>query len=187
MRIMFTGAQGTGKSTLVYKLKKIYPELDVIDSMSSLFLNSENKEIQTSIDEDGYIDFQNKITFYHMNNMVNKDNYICSRAIADSYAFLTYAYWYSKNKKVINYCGSFREVILNTDTPEDTMIFYLPIKFKISQEGNSNRATSREYQEEIDTLIQEYFKVKPFKNFHEVKSNSIEGRVKEIRRIIDEY
>ena len=31
MRIIFCGAQGTGKSTLARELKKIYPSLEMID------------------------------------------------------------------------------------------------------------------------------------------------------------
>ena len=34
MRIIFCGAQGTGKSTLARELKKIYPSLVMIDSIA---------------------------------------------------------------------------------------------------------------------------------------------------------
>jgi len=187
MKIFFSGAQGTGKSTLVYEIAKLLPELTVEDSMSKIFMDT--KEIQTDFNNDRFLDFQTKITLYHLNNMINVDNVICSRSTADSYAYMMYAYQHSNNDNVKSLLSSLLDVVeqcnLIQKNQGGVLNIYVPIMFEISDGGNSLRNTDKQYQQDIDSLLANY--TSEGYNFYTVKSLSIEDRVKEIMGVIKEF
>jgi len=179
MRIFLCGAQGVGKSTLVTSI----PEelgLEIKDSYSRKFLEK-NPDIQNSANPD-YNEFQDKILLYCLNQYVNDKNFISSRSIIDSFAYL----------KV---CGSDNEVILSNLinhyrdylTAEDCIYIYIPIEFKISEGGNDLRNTDSQYQLNVDTAMQKYFNgIKKYSKgaqFHTI-TGSREERLEQLINII---
>lgn len=186
MRIFFSGAQGTGKSTLVHEISKLLPDLTVEDSMSKIFMN--NKDIQTDFNSDGFLEFQTKITLYHLNNMINVNNIICSRSTADSYAYMMYAYQRSTNKNVKSLLSSLLDIVEQCNLIQKNykvLNIYVPVMFDISDGGNSLRNTDRQYQLDIDSLLSNY--VSDGYKFYTVKSLSIEDRVQEVMGVIKDF
>jgi guanylate kinase len=189
MKILLSGAQGTGKSTIVHQLKN-RPDtagLEIIDSMSKIFL-TDSKDIQVDYENKDYIDFQTKITIHHLDNMINKDNYICSRSIADSYAYMTYArrnIHDMENYDILEALLDITEVSRKIQsTHNDVYNIYVPIMFDLSQDNNENRLVDKEYQEKIDSLIKFYYTSNKI-DFLELKSLGIEDRIQEILHYIN--
>lgn len=150
MKIFLCGAQGTGKSTLVTSLPADYG-LEIKDSFSKRFLDK-NPDIQNSSNVN-YDEFQDKILLYCLNQYVNDKDFISSRSIIDSFAYLNACD--SKNKiQLSNILNHYREYVLG----EDDIYIYLPIEFPISKGNNENRNTDFEYQLRVDEQMQTYFK-----------------------------
>lgn len=155
MRIFFSGAQGTGKSTLVKQLGTILPTFTEMDSMSKLFLK--DKTIQTDINTGGYIDFQRKILLYCLNNYVSLDNFYSSRSVIDSYAYLNYAWRHTTSNTVRGYVEDLLTMLdayLDLCTGPDCIYFYIPVEFEIN-DSNPLRNNDPEYQKEIEELMNE--------------------------------
>lgn len=150
MRIFLCGAQGVGKSTLVTSLP---PEmgLEIKDSFSRQFLEK-NPDIQNSSNIE-YDEFQDKILLFCLTQYVNDKNFISSRSIIDSYAYL--AACESKDQVILsNILNHYRDYVV---TDQDIYI-YLPIEFTISKGNNDMRNTDTEYQLRVDEQIRRYFK-----------------------------
>ena len=81
MRIFITGAQGTGKSTLVKRLEEELPSLHTHDSMSREFMDFKDEQFGE--------DFQYKISLYCLDMYVNDHDFISSRSYFDSIAYPT--------------------------------------------------------------------------------------------------
>ena len=150
MKIFLCGAQGTGKSTLVTSLPLEFG-LEIKDSFSKAFLEK-NPDIQNSSNIN-YDDFQDKILLYCLSQYVNDKNFISSRSIIDSFAYL--AACESKNGIILNnILNHYRDYVLTADD----IYIYLPIEFPISKGNNEMRNTDNEYQLRVDEQIQKYFK-----------------------------
>ena len=145
MRIFFTGAQGTGKSTLVKELAKRHPELTVHDSMSKKFMDGDKDKQLTS-------EFQKRISLYCLNLYVNERNFISSRSYFDSIAYPTYHINHDKDNTIILDMVRIYEKLMFED---DCIYFYLPIEFEISEGNNLLRITDPNYQREIDKIIRD--------------------------------
>ena len=148
MRVFLCGAQGTGKSTLTLKLKPLM--LEKRDSFSKSFLDNDSS-IQRSTSEK-YREFQDKILLYCLNEYVNSNNFIASRSIIDSFAYLTV------NKadaevQLKNLLYHYSDYLFR----EDDIYVYLPIEFEVSKDNNSNRDIDLQYQRDIDKQISKYF------------------------------
>lgn len=144
MRIFLTGAQGTGKSTLVKQLAELLPNHELHDSMSREFMKGDKNVQFTS-------EFQKQISLYCLNLYVNKRDIICSRSYFDSIAYPKHANEYPE---IINMVENYRDLMFQ----DDCYYFYLPIEFEISDGGNDLRVTDKQYQKEIDQIIQEEIK-----------------------------
>ena len=177
MKILLNGAQGTGKSSIV---KHYYTNLSKIDSISKIFMS--NKEIQTDINNIDFIDFEYKITLYHLNNIINVDKFICSRGLADSYAYITYAYENSNNfnvKLAMSELLLLLERYIYIAKKMNIKHIYVPIKFKINQSNNNLRVVDEQYQIDIDSRIQKFFEEYKI-DYRELNSISIDERIEEI-------
>ena len=187
MKILLSGAQGTGKSTLAKLLVKEY-NLTLIDSMSKKFMINPNVQLDIN-DEINYLEFQTKITLHHLDNIVNKDNFVCSRSIADSYAYLIYAHRHTDNIKVRSTCKNFLRVVKTCTEiqkkQKDVFNIYVPIMFDINSGGNSLRVIDKNYQIFIDDLIESYY-IKNNIEYYKLKSTDIDSRITEIKGMLDD-
>lgn len=177
MKIFLMGAQGTGKSTLNYALKRKLPNLELVDSLTSLFIK--DKEDQT-LGSKNNEEFQRKFYLYALNTYVNTNDFISSRSFIDPLAYMAEG----ERDRVL------REMALlyEKDMIEDDNIyyFYLPIEFEISQDNNHLRITDKNNQKYINDYITDkynhYKKLYPYKFFK--ITGSIEERVDKILKII---
>jgi deoxyadenosine/deoxycytidine kinase len=181
MRVFLAGAQGTGKSTLVMNLPDSMG-LEKRDSFSKKFLE-EDPSIQTS-ESQKFNEFQDKILLYCLNEYVNNKNFIASRSIIDSFAYLK-ANDAENKVPLTNVLNHFKDYLLQ----ENDVYIYLPIEFEISKGGNKNRDIDIEYQKTVDKHIRGYFerlqKVGGKSRFYTL-TGSIESRLEKLKEIINE-
>lgn len=179
MRVFICGAQGVGKSTLITSL----PEdigLQIKDSYSKHFLE-DNPDIQTS-DNKGFNEFQDKIMLFCLSQYVNENNFISSRSIIDSFAYIRANN--SENKIMLfNILNHYRDYL----TGEDDIYIYLPIEFDISLDNNKYRNIDPDYQMLVDEEMIRYFeKLKALgnrDNFYILKGDR-EARLEQLINII---
>ena len=138
MRIFITGAQGTGKSTLVKRLEEELPSLHTHDSMSREFMDYKDEQFGE--------DFQYKISLYCLDMYVNDHDFISSRSYFDSIA---YPSMNEKYNGIVDMVRLYKKYLFQ----DDCIYFYLPIEFNISSDGNDLRCVDKEYQRKIDNLI----------------------------------
>lgn len=170
MRIFFTGAQGTGKSTLVKLVAERYNNFSVNDSMSRLFMNDTESEQFTE-------DFQKKISLYCLNMYVNDRDFICSRSYFDSIAYPSYF----KDEQVVSMVRNYQKYMFE----DDCLYFYLPVEFEITKGNNELRVVDKEYQTSIDNSIRDEIARVDSDKVFEI-TGSIEERFNKICKIIDE-
>ena len=181
MKIFLCGAQGVGKSTLVADLPSRY-KLEKKDSFSKKFL-AENPLIQTSANSK-YDEFQDKILLYCLSQYINDKNFISSRSIIDSFAYIS-ANDSEKKIPLMNILNHYREYLLT----EDDIYIYLPVEFPISLDNNENRNIDIEYQQKVDEQMQRYFNnlrgLNTPSQFYILTGGS-ESRLKSLIKIIEE-
>lgn len=178
MRIFLCGAQGTGKSTLVMNLET---DLERKDSFSKSFLKQDSS-IQRS-DSEKFNEFQDKILLRCLSEYVCSDNFIASRSIIDSYAYL--AVNDAENKiPLINLLSHYKDYLMQ----EGDIYIYLPIEFGISKNGNESRNIDTQYQIDVDREIYKYYnKLKAQKSpakFLELRG-SVGERLEKIKQLLN--
>ena len=181
MRVFLCGAQGVGKSTLVTSLPSEFG-LEIKDSFSRKFLEK-NPDIQNSTNVD-FNEFQDKILLYCLDQYVNDKDFISSRSIIDSYAYLSVCKP-EEDVMLKNILGHYMDYV----TTEDCIYIYIPIEFQISGGNNDLRNTDSEYQRNIDQQMQKFFnKLKRHSkgaDFHIITGDR-ETRLEKLKTIIKE-
>lgn len=176
MRIAFTGAQGTGKSTLVDILMKKYNFQRA--SAPQRILKEINPNFPINQDTDNLS--QSAITaIYIMELIKNNSNYISDRSLIDAFAYMDASKNISDNDKakLLNYYESFIELY--------DCIFYIPIEFEAEEDGI--RVTDKDYQKEIDENILKYINKYNSKVKIITITGSIEERLIKIEGILNAY
>lgn len=181
MRIFLCGAQGTGKSTLVTSLPDSFG-LEKKDSFSREFLKKD-PSIQTRASEN-YNEFQDKILLHCLTQYVNDDNFISSRSVIDSFAYIKANE--SENEVMLrNILNHYVDYV----TTENDIYIYLPIEFELSDGNNSNRDLDIEYQKRVDESMRDYFE--RFKRMNRranyyILTGDVETRLEKLKEIINE-
>lgn len=153
MKIVFTGAQGVGKTTLLDVLEKCFTFNITFNFMYNFTRNIAKKGYQ--INEAGTDDTQKAIMKLHQKIVENAEDVMMDRCALDGFVYTTYL----KNKGRIsedtfNYCKHvFESCIYKYD-----LIFYLKPEFPIT--GDEYRSSKQDYQTEIanifENVIQSY-------------------------------
>lgn len=156
-KIILTGAQGTGKSTLNEALQNRlaieFPGIKFIDSMSKKFFKKKDFK---DLFSDDYLKAQQKIYEYASSEYLADNEFLSSRGFADSYAYLIHSY-------EITHKQEFKDLIKRNFRNNKDLInsrefnvytFYVPIEFEI--EGKNLRSTDKKFQKEIDRNIKEF-------------------------------
>ena len=143
MRCLLTGAQGTGKTTLMSllpdALRKIQGVTRKCITENSLANNKDSNDHSQKLIFDAYEDV-----------LTRNCNYISERSLIDVCAFTEY-------QKRLGKCSPWlaenhiRRVHKFVCQNPDAMYFYLPVEFDIEDDGV--RSTDKEYQKEIDSII----------------------------------
>jgi nicotinamide riboside kinase len=173
MRIGFTGAQGTGKTTLLNELKKENKYLIITNVARDLV-----KDLKIQLNENGE-DFS-QLAIYHKNIeiLLSTPSFVSDRSLSDIWA---YSKWAFEKKKITSELFSFIEKGIDRYMDLYDIIFYLPIEFSLEKDGV--RSTSEEYRRQIDSNIKEALHKFYRKKIYTVEG-SIEKRVDKIFKIL---
>ena len=169
-KIVLTGAQGTGKTTILKKLE--YPQItEVVRKLSKLGVN---------INENGDESGQRKIwnTYEQLFSMVS--GWVSDRGLTD---VLAYSIWLHRNgknvsEKFIKKQKKAFEKFLE-DNP-DIMYCYFPIEFPLVKDGV--RSEDENFRKEIDEIIREI--LEEFVVNYIVISGTVEDRLNIIETIL---
>jgi len=150
MKIAFTGAQSTGKTTLLNRLKH-----DPMFNLEFDFRDEITRRMQKkglSINEGGNDITQLLIMNSHIKNSLI-DNVIMDRCALDG---LIYTDWMYGKNKVRSWVREYAENVFNLLIDRYDYIFYLTPEFDIEDDGV--RSTDIDFRNEIVDLFDHYIK-----------------------------
>lgn len=173
-RIVFTGAQGTGKTTLlnVFKEKNYDVITEVVRNLAA------NKKVKINKDGD---EKSQRVIFKEYSDrlkMVSWDGYISDRCLVDVMAYTKYLVDHGKvsEKFLEKQKKDFAKFLAMTP---DIIYCYFPIEFPVEADGT--RDTDEEFRTEIDNNIQEI--LKEFQILTVRMTGTVEDRIKKMERI----
>lgn len=152
MLISFSGAQSTGKSTLLNKWQEIKPEWDYIPEVTRLV----KREYDLPINEDGNDLTQTMIMSEHLRNaFVSRSTHaILDRCSLDG---LVYTHWLcNKGKVSMGTYSHARYVFDSTVQRYDLILYTSPEDVPVVDDGE--RSINVEFREEIINLFEHYLK-----------------------------
>lgn len=173
-RIVFTGAQGTGKTTLlnVFKEKNYDVITEVVRNLST------NKKVKINKDGD---EKSQKVIFKEYSNLLSKlsfDGYISDRCLVDVVAYTKYLAEHGKVSMKL-FEKQMKDLKKFVEATPDIIYCYFPIEFPVEDDGT--RDTDEEYRKEIDNNIQEILNTMGIVSIR--MTGSVEDRVKKMERI----
>lgn len=173
MRWAISGAQSTGKTTLINKLKYVY-NIPIIGGVT----RSVNKQV--SINESGDNTTQILLIQKHIENLIKYQDGLFDRCMLDVYVYTIYL---NRHKKVSDSVLKGIEQIFDATINLYDIIFYLKPEFDLVDDGvRSNNLDFRaEVVDIFDTVIQQ-------KNIDVVLlSGDIEQRLAQFIKVVGEY
>ncbi len=174
MRIAITGAQSTGKSTLLRYLKQD-DDLKGFEFIDELTRKIAAKGI--NINEEGSNMSQIFTVTIHAENIV-KDHFISDRCALDGLVYTKWLFDQGKvDKWILDYAiGVAKEVI-----PRYDYIFYLPAEIPIEDDGV--RSADVKFRDDIVALFEKYTKELGVKLIE--LSGSVKDRAKLFKRVLE--
>jgi len=181
MIISFTGAQSTGKTTLLNQCKDIYKDkYDFVDEVTRLV----KREYNVPINEGGTDATQLLIINQHLHNTYkvkdpNKSGVILDRCIVDGLVYTTFLVL---EKQVSPWVGDYAREVFKLIIPKIDKIFYTwPGDVKLVDDGE--RSISNDFRDKIilifDTLFDSY--KKDFENKLVILKGTVEERIDTIK------
>lgn len=178
MIVSFSGAQSTGKSTLLKVWQEAMPEWDFIPEVTRLV----KREYDLPINEDGNDLTQTMIMSEHLRNAFTKRerHVILDRCSLDG---LVYTHWLCDNKKVsMGTYSHARYVFDGTLEKYDLIIYTSPEDVPVVDDGE--RSINVKFREEIIELFEQYLSDIPAQKLLRVKG-SVEERVNQIGNMLN--
>lgn len=173
MKIAITGAQSTGKSTLLRFLKQDQ-DLKGFEFIDELTRKIAAKGI--NINEEGSNMSQIFTITIHAENII-KDHFISDRCALDG---LVYTRWLYDQGKVSEWIMNYAEGVANEVLPRYDFIFYLPPEIPIEDDGI--RSADESFRKEITKLFEYYIDKHKLKIF--TLTGSVADRAKTLKRIL---
>lgn len=177
MLIAFSGAQCSGKTTLINLLKE-NNKLKNFKITEKEIRNLANKGFE--INENGDNQTQLQVMNIHLNNILSKENKILDRCILDCFCYTQYLYEEGKIERFIY--EIIEKVFINTIYSKYSIIFYTKPDFEFIEDGvRSNKNDFRNKMDEIfEKIIKEY-------NVPVVRlKGSTDERMKMVNEILEE-
>lgn len=174
MLISFSGAQSTGKSTLLGMWQEIKPVWDYIPEVTRLV----KREYDLPINEDGTDLTQTMIMSEHLRNaFINRTKHaILDRCSLDG---LVYTHWLcDKGKVSMGTYSHARYVFDNTIQKYDLILYTSPEDVPVVDDGE--RSINVKFREEIINLFEQYLRNIPGQKVLRVKGTVIQ-RVEQIQ------
>lgn len=177
MKVIFTGAQGTGKTSVMDALPD---SLYKIRGVTRKVITEKNLTINEYSDNCS----QKHIFDAYERELTTNSNYIAERGLIDVLA-------YSLSRLKANRCSptlietQFEHLIKFSENNKDVVYVYFPIEFEILSDGT--RSIDKEFQKEIDDIIYEILEA--MKTRYGTKfitvSGSVEERIKQIEKLLN--
>lgn len=177
MKVIFTGAQGTGKTSVMDALPD---SLYKIKGVTRKVITEKNLTINEYSDNCS----QKHIFDAYEHELTVNDNYIAERGLIDVLA-------YSLSRLKANRCSptlietQYEHLIKFSENNKDVVYVYFPIEFEIVSDGT--RSIDKEFQKEIDDIIYEILEA--MKTRYGIKfitvSGSVEERAKQIENLFN--
>lgn len=175
MIVSFTGAQSTGKTTLLNQMRnwECLKDYTFIDEITR---NIEKKGM--SINEKGNDDTQTAIMHAHIENLKKGNNLVLDRCSLDGVVYTHYLYLHGKvSKDTFDYA---RQVFFETCLKYDK-IFYLKPEFDIVEDGV--RSNSVQFRDEIANIFEEYIADFNLRKYNVVElTGSVEERLEAVKK-----
>lgn len=176
MKIIFTGAQGTGKTSVMDALPD---SLYKIKGVTRKVITEKNLTINEYSDNCS----QKHIFDAYEHQLTINDNYIAERGLIDVFA-------YSVSRMKANRCSptlietQYEHLKKFSENNKDVVYVYFPIEFDVVSDGI--RSIDKEFQKEIDCIIKEI--LEELKTRYGTKfitvSGSVEERAKQIEKLL---
>lgn len=182
MKIFFTGAQGSGKTTLVNELKKYLPDYEIIDSLAKDV--SKKGETWT---KNNLMKFQISVLGIYLSKWFSTDNFISSRSISDTYAYLNEDIRITDDENIKSFYNKiigWTEDLKDVFNLNECIHIYVPPVIELKEK--EGRSVDKEFQKRVDQDILNYldtYKIRYIK----VEKISIEDRVNEIITKLKEF
>ena len=174
MRIAITGAQSTGKSTLLRYLKQD-DDLKGFEFIDELTRKIAAKGI--NINEEGSNMSQIFTVTIHAENIV-KDHFISDRCALDG---LVYTKWLFDQGKVDKWILDYAVGVAKEVIPRYDYIFYLPAEIPIEDDGV--RSADVKFRDEIVALFEMYTKELDVKLVE--LTGAVKDRAKQFKRVLE--
>lgn len=175
MIVSFTGAQSTGKTTLLNQMRnwECLKDYTFIDEITR---NIEKKGM--SINEKGNDDTQTAIMHAHIENLKKGNNLVLDRCSLDGVVYTHYLYLHGKvSKDTFDYA---RQVFFETCLKYDK-IFYLKPEFDIVEDGV--RSNSVQFRDEIANIFEGYIADLNLRRYNVVElTGSVEERLEAVKK-----
>jgi nicotinamide riboside kinase len=176
MLISFSGAQSTGKSTLLNLWQEAVPEWSYVPEVTRLV----RREYNLPINEDGNDLTQTMIMGEHLRNaFIKRDKHaILDRCSLDG---LVYTHWLCDRGSVsMGTYSHARYVFDNTIEKYDLIIYTSPEDVPVVDDGE--RSINIKFREEIIDLFEQYLKSVPEQKVLRVRGD-IEQRARQIKTV----
>lgn len=179
MRVSFTGAQSTGKTTLLNKCKEIYKDYKFVDEVTRYV----RRTYDVKINEIGGTETQLYILAEHIKNHLRSDeNLILDRCILDGYVYTKYQVVNGKvSDQVLHAFNGVYSILMD----KLDYIFYTdPADVKLVDDGE--RSVDFKFREDIIAMFEDLisYKMSPA---NRKKIIRLSGTVEERLKTIDGY
>ena len=177
MIVSFTGAQSTGKTTLLNELKK-WKEFEDYVFIDEITRNV--SKLGMNINEKGDDATQTAIMNAHIENLKKGDNLILDRCSLDGVVYTHYLYLHGRvSRDTFDYA---RQIFTETCLKYDK-ILYLKPEFDIVDDGV--RSSSVQFRDEIADIFERYITEFNLGKWNVVElSGSVEDRLKAIKKVM---
>lgn len=180
MRVSFTGAQSTGKTTLLNKCKEVYKDYKFVDEVTRYV----RRTYDVKINEIGGTETQLYILAEHIKNHLRPDeNLILDRCILDGYVYTKYQVNNGKvSEQVLHAFNGVYSVLID----KLDYIFYTdPSDVKLVDDGE--RSVDYKFRNDIIDIFESLitYKMSPTNREKVIRlSGSVEERMKTIEKYL---
>jgi len=180
MRVSFTGAQSTGKTTLLNKCKEVYKDYKFVDEVTRYV----RRTYDVKINEIGGTETQLYILAEHIKNHLKPDeNLILDRCILDGYVYTKYQVVNGKvSEQVLHAFNGVYGILMD----KLDYIFYTdPTDVKLVDDGE--RSIDLKFRDDIIVLFEDLitYKMSPANRDKIIRlSGTVEDRMKTIKKYL---